>query len=65
MSFKHWTTRDNSNFSGAGPGAGSDAADADAGPLKRAEILELAPESRAVRLRIIFKKSNPMYAYEP
>ena len=42
MSFKHWTTRDNSNFSGAGPGAGSDA-DAAAGPLKWAEILELAP----------------------
>ena len=63
MSFKHWTTRDNSNFSGAGPGAGSDAADA--GPLKWAEILELAPESRAVRLGIIFKKSNPIYAYEP
>ena len=39
MSFKHWTTRDN-YFSGAGPGAGSDA---DAGPLKWAEILELAP----------------------
>ena len=41
MSFKHWTTRDNSNFSGAGPGTGSDAAAA--GPLKWAEILELAP----------------------
>ena len=64
MSFKHWTTRDNSNISGAGPGAGSDA-DAAAGPLKWAEILELAPESRAVRLGIIFKKSNPLYAYEP
>ena len=48
MSFKHWTTRDNSYISGAGPGAGSDAADA--GPLKWAEILELAPESRPVRL---------------
>ena len=43
MSFKHWTTRDNSNISGAGPGAGSDAAAASAGPLKWAEILELAP----------------------